>query len=157
MKRREAFLALSGAFLLFQKLISSRGRSKNMKKEVKTDKAPKAIGPYSQAIVANGFVFCSGQIPIDPATGNMNNGPIEEQARQALKNLTAVLEAAGSSMDAVIKTTVFLQDMNDFAKMNEIYAGFFKAPCPARSTVQAARLPKDVKIEIEAIAEIKSS
>jgi 2-iminobutanoate/2-iminopropanoate deaminase len=155
LKRREAFLALSVVFLLFKKLISSGGRSIDMKKEVKTDKAPKAIGPYSQAIVVNGLVFCSGQIPIDPATGNLNNGPIEDQARQVFRNLMAVLDAAGSSMDGVIKTTVFLQDMNDFAKMNEIYAEFFKAPCPARSTVQVARLPKDVKIEVEAIAEIK--
>ncbi|MCX6567648.1 MAG: Rid family detoxifying hydrolase, partial [Candidatus Aminicenantes bacterium] len=93
-----------------------------MKKQVQTDKAPKAIGPYSQAIIANGFVFCSGQIPIDPATGNLINGTIEDETRQVLKNLGAVLEAAGSSYDDVIKTTVFLQDMNDFAKMNAVYA-----------------------------------
>ncbi len=126
-----------------------------MKKQVQTDKAPKAIGPYSQAIIANGFVFCSGQIPIDPATGNLINGTIEDETRQVLKNLGAVLEAAGSSYDDVVKTTVFLQDMNDFAKMNAVYAEFFKAPNPARAAVQAARLPKDVKIEIEAVALVK--
>jgi len=126
-----------------------------MKKQVVTDKAPKAIGPYSQGIVANGFVFCSGQIPIDPATGEVNTGSIEDQTRQVLKNVSAVLEAAGSSMDEAVKCTVFLQDMNDFAKMNAVYAEFFKAPNPARAAVQAARLPRDVKVEIEAIAVVK--
>ncbi len=126
-----------------------------MKKEVKTEKAPKAIGPYSQAIVAGGFVYCSGQIPIDPASGNLNTGSIEEQTRQVIKNLAAVLEAAGTSLDQVVKTTVFLQDMNEFAKMNEVYGEFFKAPCPARATVQVVRLPKDVKVEIEAVAVLK--
>ena len=123
-----------------------------MKKEIKTDKAPKAIGPYSQAIVANGLVFASGQIPIDPATGELNNGPFEEQTRQVLKNLTAVLEAAGSSLDGVVKATVFLQDMNDFAKLNAVFGEFFKPPYPARAAVQVARLPKDVKVEIEVTA-----
>ena len=126
-----------------------------MKKQVQTDKAPKAIGPYSQGIIANGFVFCSGQIPIDPATGSLISGTIEDDTRQVLKNLGAVLEAAGSSYDDVVKTTVFLQDMNDFAKMNAVYAEFFKAPSPARATVQAAGLPKNVKVEIEAIALVK--
>ncbi|MCJ7644311.1 MAG: RidA family protein [Candidatus Aminicenantes bacterium] len=126
-----------------------------MKKEVKTDKAPKALGPYSQAIVANGFVFASGQIAVDPATGELNQGSLEDQARQVLKNLTAVLEAAGSSMDHVVKANVYLQDMNDFAKMNAVYAEFFKAPYPARAAVQVARLPRDVKIEIEAVAILK--
>jgi 2-iminobutanoate/2-iminopropanoate deaminase len=126
-----------------------------MKKQVQTDKAPKAIGPYSQGIIANGFVFCSGQIPIDPATGELNTGSIEDQTRQVLKNLGAVLDAAGSSYDDVVKTTVFLQDMNDFARMNAVYAEFFKVPNPARAAVQAARLPRDVKIEIEAIALVK--
>jgi 2-iminobutanoate/2-iminopropanoate deaminase len=123
-----------------------------MKKEIKTDKAPKAIGPYSQAIVTNGFVFVSGQIPIDPATGELNTGTIEDQSRQVLKNVAAVLEAAGSSLDNVVKAGVFLADMNDFARMNAVYAEFFKAPFPARAAVQAARLPKDVRIEIEVIA-----
>ncbi len=123
-----------------------------MKKEVKTDKAPKAIGPYSQGIVANGFVFASGQIPIVPATGELNVGTIEEQARQVLSNLGAVLEAAGSSLNDVVKATVFLQDMNDFSRMNAVYQEFFQAPYPARAAVQVARLPRDVKIEIEAVA-----
>ena len=126
-----------------------------MKKQVHTDKAPKAIGPYSQGIIANGFVFCSGQIPIDPATGELNTGSIEDQTRQVLKNLGAVLEAAGTSFDDVVKCTVFLQDMNDFAKMNAVYAEFFKAPSPARAAVQVARLARDVKVEIEAIALVK--
>ena len=126
-----------------------------MKKQVQTDKAPKAIGPYSQAIIADDLVFCSGQIPIDPATGNVLEGTVEEQARQALKNLGAVLEAAGSSYDQVVKTTVFLQDMNDFAKMNAVYGEFFKTPYPARAAVEVARLPRDVKVEIEAIALVK--
>ncbi|MBM3304731.1 MAG: RidA family protein [Candidatus Aminicenantes bacterium] len=126
-----------------------------MKKQVQTDRAPKAIGPYSQGIVANGFVFCSGQIPIDPATGELNNGTIEEQTRLVLKNLGAVLEAAGSSYDDVVKCTVFLHDMNDFARMNGVYAEFFKAPSPARAAVQVARLPRDVKVEIEAVALVK--
>jgi len=123
-----------------------------MKKQIQTDKAPKAIGPYSQGIAANGFIFCSGQIPIDPATGNLVDGTVEDQTRQVLKNLGAVLEAAGSSYNQVVKATVFLQDMNDFAKMNGVYGEFFKTPYQARAAVQVARLPRDVKVEIEAIA-----
>jgi 2-iminobutanoate/2-iminopropanoate deaminase len=131
-------------------------RSEDMKKkQVQTDKAPKAIGPYSQGIVANGFVFVSGQIPIDPATGELNTGTIEEQTRQVLKNLGAVLEAAGSSYENVVKATVFLQDMNDFGKMNAVYGEFFMPPHPARAAVQVARLPRDVKIEIEAVALVR--
>ena len=126
-----------------------------MKKEIKTDKAPKAIGPYSQAIVANGFVFASGQIAIDPATGELNQGSLEDQARQVLKNLSAVLEAAGSTMDQVVKSNVYLQNMDDFSRMNAVYAEFFKAPYPARAAVQVARLPRDVKIEIEVVAILK--
>ena len=126
-----------------------------MKKEVKTDKAPQAIGPYSQAIIANGFVFCSGQIPIVPETNSLLTGPIEEQTRQVLKNVAAVLAAAGSSLDDVLKATVFLQDMNDFAAMNKVYAEAFKTPFPARAAVQAARLPRDVKVEIEVVALVK--
>jgi len=122
-----------------------------MKEEVKTEKAPKAIGPYSQAIVANGFVFASGQIPIIPASGELNSGTIEEQTRQVLSNLGAILEAARSSLDKVVKTTVYLQDMNDFSQMNQVYSEFFKPPYPARATVQVGRLPRDVKIEIEVI------
>ncbi len=123
-----------------------------MKKEVKTDKAPQAIGPFSQGIVANGFVFCSGQIALVPKTGELNTGGIEDQTRQVLQNLSAVLEAAGTSLDNVVKATVFLQDMNDFASMNKVYAEFFKVPFPARAAVQVARLPRDVKVEIEAMA-----
>lgn len=123
-----------------------------MKKEIKTEKAPKAIGPYSQAIEANGFVFASGQIAIDPSSGELSTGNIEEQTRLVLNNLKAVLEAAGTSFDKVVKCTVFLQDMNDFTRMNVVYGEFFKPPYPARAAVQVARLPKDVKIEIEAIA-----
>ncbi|MFB0564065.1 MAG: RidA family protein [Candidatus Aminicenantaceae bacterium] len=123
-----------------------------MKQEIKTEKAPKAIGPYSQAIVANGFVFASGQIAIDPSTGQLSTGSIEDQTRLVLNNLKAVIEEAKSSFDKVVKCTVFLHDMNDFSRMNTVYAEFFKAPFPARAAVQVARLPKDVKVEIEAIA-----
>ena len=156
MKRRHALLAIIGG-LAFSKprTFAQSGGNKTMKQEVKTDRAPKAIGPYSQAVVAGGFVFCSGQIAIDPATGELSTGTVEEQTRLVLKNLGAVLEAAGSSYDDVVKTTVFLQDMNDFAKMNGVYAEFFEAPNPARAAVQVARLPRDVKVEIEAIALVK--
>jgi 2-iminobutanoate/2-iminopropanoate deaminase len=153
---RRKFLAAAGlAVAAASKASGGRRRSVPMKKQVQTDKAPKAIGPYSQGIIANGFVFCSGQIPIDPATGELNTGTIEEQTRQVLKNVSAVLEAAGSSLDGAVKCTVFLQDMNDFAKMNAVYAEFFKSPSPARAAVQVARLPRDVKVEIEAIALVK--
>ena len=155
MNRRKFLVAAGLLGAAASRVFAGIARSKIMKKQVQTDKAPQAIGPYSQGIVANGFVFCSGQIPIVPATGEINAGPIEEQTRQVLKNVGAVLEAAGSSYDEVVKTTVFLQDMNDFAKMNAVYAEFFKAPNPARAAVQVARLPRDVKVEIEAIALIK--
>jgi 2-iminobutanoate/2-iminopropanoate deaminase len=119
---------------------------------VSTDKAPGAIGPYSQAIKAGNLVLCSGQIPIDPATGEFVPGGVVEQAEQVLKNLAAVLEAAGSGLDKVVKTTVFLADMNDFAAMNEVYARYFGESKPARATVQAARLPRDARVEIDCIA-----
>lgn len=119
---------------------------------VRTDQAPDAIGPYSQAVSANGFVFTSGQIPIDPATGQFVSGGIAEQTQQVLKNLSAVLEAAGSGLQQVVKTTVFLTDMQDFTAMNEVYATFFGAEPPARSTVQAARLPRDARVEIDVVA-----
>ena len=122
------------------------------KVQIRTEAAPQAIGPYSQAIVAQGLVFCSGQIPLDPATGNVVEGGIDEQTHRVLKNLTAVLEAAGSSMAKVLKTTVFLQSMSDFAAMNAIYATYFPAPAPGRSTVEVARLPRNVLVEIECIA-----
>jgi 2-iminobutanoate/2-iminopropanoate deaminase len=152
MKRRKALAFLSGLAILKTKLLARSARSNPMQEEIKTDKAPKAIGPYSQAIVANGFVFASGQIPIDPATGELNTGTIEDQTRRVIKNLTAVLEAAGTSLHKVVKATVFLQDMNDFTRMNAVYGEFFKPPYPARAAVQVARLPKDVKVEIEAVA-----
>lgn len=123
-----------------------------MKEIVQTEHAPQAIGPYSQAIRSNGLIFASGQIPIDPATGQFVSGGIEEQTRQVLKNLTAVLEAAGSSLDQVLKTTVFLADMQEFAAMNEVYGKFFSNNPPARATVEASRLPRDARVEIEAIA-----
>jgi len=125
------------------------------RRAVRTDRAPRAIGPYSQAIVASGLVFCAGQIGSDPATGELVAGGVREQAEQALKNLSAVLEAAGSDPDHVVKTTVFLADINDFAAMNEVYARHFKTAPPARSTVQAARLPRGALVEIEAIAVLK--
>lgn len=123
-----------------------------MKKVISTDKAPAAIGPYSQAIEVNGMIFTSGVIPIDPATNTLVEGDITVQAKQAIGNLAALLQEAGSSCENVIKTTVFIKDMNDFGKVNEIYAEFFHGECPARSCVEVARLPKDVLIEIEAIA-----
>ena len=119
---------------------------------ISTDGAPRAIGPYSQAIRAGELVFASGQIPIDPVTGEFVPGGIEEQTEQVLRNLTAVFEAAGVTMKQVVKTTVFLVDMDDFAAMNEVYGRFFGSEPPARATVQAARLPRDARVEIEAIA-----
>jgi 2-iminobutanoate/2-iminopropanoate deaminase len=119
---------------------------------IQTAQAPQAIGPYSQAVKANGMVFCSGQIAFDPATSQIIEGDAAAQTERVLRNLQAVLEAAGSSLARVVKTTVFLADMNDFAAMNEVYASFFGANRPARSTVQAARLPRDVRVEIEVIA-----
>jgi 2-iminobutanoate/2-iminopropanoate deaminase len=123
-----------------------------MKEIVSTENAPGAIGPYSQAIKANGMIFCSGQIPIDPATGEFVSDVVSEQTDQVLKNLTAVLKAAGTSLDNVVKTTVFLSDMNDFVEMNAVYGRYFSENKPARATVQAARLPRDAKVEIECIA-----
>ena len=121
-----------------------------MSKVISTDKAPAAIGPYSQAIEVNGMVFTSGVIPVDPQTGVIP-ATIEEQANQAFSNLRNLIEASGASIDKVIKTTVFIKEMNDFGKINEIYATYFKEPFPARSCVEVARLPKDVMLEVEAI------
>ena len=125
-----------------------------MKQVIHTDKAPAAIGPYSQAIQIGQLLFTSGQVPIDPETGAIVEGGIQEQARQSLNNIKAILNAAGTNMGVVVKTTVFLQDMNDFAAMNEVYAQFFQEPYPARSAVQVGRLPKDALVEIEAIAQL---
>jgi len=124
------------------------------KKVIATDQAPKALGPYSAAIQVGAFIFCSGQTGIDPATNQVVEGGVEAEARQVLSNLRAVLEAAGASMANIVKTTVFLRDMNDFAKMNAIYAEFFADKYPARSTFAVAGLPKNASVEIEAIAYI---
>jgi 2-iminobutanoate/2-iminopropanoate deaminase len=123
-----------------------------MKQTIATAGAPKAIGPYSQAIVAHGLAFLSGQIPLDPSTGKLVEGDVSVQTERVLENLRAVLDACGSSLAHVVKTTVFLQDMDDFPRMNEVYARYFAENPPARSTVQAARLPRDVKVEIDAVA-----
>lgn len=123
-----------------------------MKKVISTDKAPAAIGPYAQANIIGDLVITSGQIPIDPATGNLVEGDIEVQTRQVFANLKAVLEAAGSSLDKIVKTTCFMDNMNDFAKMNEVYASFFSGDYPSRSAVEVAKLPKGALIEIEVIA-----
>jgi 2-iminobutanoate/2-iminopropanoate deaminase len=125
-----------------------------VKQIISTPAAPKAIGPYSQAVVYQGLAFLSGQIPLDPATGQIVQGDIAAQTERVLENIKAVLEACGSSLSAVLKTTVFLKDMGEFQKMNEVYARYFDADPPARATVEAARLPRDVRVEIEAIAAV---
>jgi 2-iminobutanoate/2-iminopropanoate deaminase len=121
-------------------------------KIISTEQAPKAIGPYSQAVISNGFAFLSGQIPLDPATGKLVEGDIQAQTERVLENLKAVLEAAGCTLGGVVKTTVYLKDMNEFTKMNEIYGRYFATNPPARATVEAARLPRDVRVEIDCIA-----
>jgi 2-iminobutanoate/2-iminopropanoate deaminase len=136
-------------------LVFSITATAQTKRQVEAPDAPKAIGPYSQAIIANGFVYTAGQVGADSKTGALVEGGIAEQTEQVLKNLAIVLKAAGSSLDDAVKTTVFLADMNDFAKMNEVYARHFKTPFPARSTVQVARLPRDARIEIEVVAVIR--
>jgi len=125
-----------------------------MKDTVRTDKAPAAIGPYTQAVRSGGFLFCSGQIPLDPATGKLVEGGIEVQTERVLRNLEAVLAAGGSSLAAVVKTTVYLADLGDFPAMNAVYGRFFPADPPARATVQAAKLPAGARVEIDAIASI---
>ena len=126
----------------------------NGKKVVQTNSAPTALGPYSQAIAAGGMIYCAGQIPLDPASGNIVAGGVAEQTHQVLKNLRAVLKAAGSDLDRAVKTTVFIKNMNDFAAMNEVYGRpeYFGSAAPARSTVEVARLPRDVLVEIEVVA-----
>ena len=126
-----------------------------MKKAVVTENAPKAIGPYSQAISDGTYLFCSGQIPLVPGTGKLVQGGIESQAIQVLTNLKAVIEAAGSSMAGVVKTTILLADMEDFKTVNSVYASFFEEPFPARATFQVARLPMDARVEIEAICKLR--
>lgn len=125
-----------------------------MRQAVSTSSAPKAIGPYSQAIRAGSLLFVSGQVPIDPATGNLVEGDIAAQTRRVFDNIGAILDAAGASFDHVVRTTVYLADMNDFAAMNEVYGTYFSSPAPARATVQAARLPKDARVEIDVIASL---
>lgn len=127
-----------------------------MRETVSTEKAPKAIGPYSQAIIHNGIAYLSGQIPLDPATNQLVEGDITVQTERVLQNIKAVLESCGASMSSVIKTTVFLKDMGDFPKMNEVYGRYFAQNPPARSTVQAAKLPRDVSVEIDAMAAVTS-
>ncbi len=123
-----------------------------MREIVSTEHGPKAIGPYSQAVKANGFVFISGQVAFDPAKGQLVEGGIAQQTERVLENLRGIVEASGSSMHKAVKVTVFLKDMNDFAAMNEIYARYFSSAPPARSTVEVARLPRDVRVEIDLIA-----
>ncbi len=125
-----------------------------MRQAVSTSSAPQAIGPYSQAIRAGNLIFVSGQIPLDPATGTMVSGDIGAQTRRVFQNLGEILKAAGASFDHVVRTTVYLADMGDFAAMNEVYGTYFSTPAPARSTVQAARLPKDARVEIDVIAAV---
>ena len=144
------FTALAGAWVTV--LPSDAEAQAKGKRAVVSRESPKPIGPYSDAIAANGFIFLAGKVGTDPKTDTLVAGGIAEQTEQALNNLESVLKAAGGSLDDIVKTTVFLADMNDFAKMNEVYAKRFKLPFPARSTVQAARLPRDAKVEIEAIA-----
>lgn len=119
---------------------------------VSTETAPSAIGPYSQAIIAGNLVFCSGQVPLDPSSGQLVSGTIEEETQRVMENISAVLAAAGTSLARIVKTTIFLSDMNDFAAVNAAYGAYFPQDPPARSTVQVARLPRDVRVEIEAIA-----
>jgi len=125
-----------------------------MRETISTDNAPKAIGPYSQAVIHNGIAYLSGQIPLDPATNQLIEGDIAAQTERVIQNLKAVLEACGGSLETVLKTTVFLKDMSDFPRMNEVYGRFFASKPPARSTVQAARLPRDVSVEIDVIASV---
>jgi 2-iminobutanoate/2-iminopropanoate deaminase len=128
-------------------------RDQSLKREaVSSPSAPRAIGPYSQAIRAGSLLFLSGQIPLDPATGEMVSGDIAAQTHRVFQNLAAILQAAGASFDNVVRTTVYLADMNDFPAMNEVYGTYFSSPAPARATVQAARLPKDARVEIDLIA-----
>jgi 2-iminobutanoate/2-iminopropanoate deaminase len=125
-----------------------------MRQAISTPSAPAAIGPYSQAIKAGNFLFLSGQIPLDPVTGHLVEGGVEAQTAQVFKNIEAILKAGGTSFDGVLSATVYLVDMNDFAKVNEIYATYFSSPAPARATVQVARLPKDCRVEIQVIASV---
>jgi 2-iminobutanoate/2-iminopropanoate deaminase len=125
-----------------------------MRDAIATSDAPAAIGPYSQAVRAGGFLFVSGQIPLDPATGQLVEGDVVAQTHRVMRNLAAVLAAAGSSLDAVVRTTIYLTDLEDFSRVNDAYGSYFSAPAPARATVQVARLPRDARVEIDATATI---
>ncbi|MBM3311284.1 MAG: RidA family protein [Candidatus Aminicenantes bacterium] len=151
MTKRTA-LALIGLLAAPVPLLVSAAAPDQTKTAIQTEKAPKAVGPYSQGIMAGGLIFCAGQIPIDPATGKLVPGGIEDQTRQVLKNLAAVLEAGGSSLDDVVKCTVILTDMAEFGAMNKVYAEFFKTPYPARATFQSGALALGAKVEIECFA-----
>ena len=151
-----AVLLLAGCTTTTENAELTVNDNQDMKQVISTEKAPAAIGPYSQAIEANGFVYASGQLPIDPATGQFPEGGIQEQTRQSILNAQAILAAAGLTLANVVKTTVFLADMNDFAAMNEVYASFFQAPYPARSAVAVKTLPKGAMVEIECIAALQS-
>ena len=130
-------------------------RQPDVRQAVTTPSAPKAIGPYSQAIRAGSWLFVSGQVPLDPATGEIVEGDIAVQTHRVFRNISEILKAGGASLDHVVRTTVFLADMNDFAAMNEVYGGYFATPAPARATVQVSRLPKDARIEIDVIAVVE--
>lgn len=133
-------------------MLAEEGWTVRKMDKIQTDKAPKAIGPYSQAIKVNGMVFASGQIALDPATMQLVDGDVRRQTERVLENLRAVLEAAGTALDRVVKSTVYLADLNDFGAMNEVYSSFFGEARPARSTVEVARLPRDARVEIDVIA-----
>ena len=152
MKRRAIVPIVTAAVALATTTSCTFRQVKPTMQTVHTDNAPAAIGPYSQAIVANGFVFTAGQVPFDPQTMQLVDGDIAAQTEQVMKNLSAILREAGADLGTVVKTTVFLKDMNDFAAMNEVYARHFGDHKPARSTVQVARLPRDASVEIEVVA-----
>lgn len=153
MKRQIGFVAL---LLLFLAVLAQTKEKTGGREVVESKDAPKAIGPYSQAIKAGGFVFCAGQIALDPATGQLASGDIAGQTDHVLKNLSAVLGAAGTDLDHAVKTTVFLKNIADFAAMNEVYGRYFKTAPPARSTVAVAQLPRDALVEIEVVAILPS-
>jgi 2-iminobutanoate/2-iminopropanoate deaminase len=150
---RVAFLLMFSIFFL----LSTISGGKMEKKVVFTEKAPKPIGPYSQAIIAGNLIFTAGQIPIDPATNQVVQGDIKEQTRRVLENLRAILESVGATFDDVVKVTIYMKDLNEFSAMNEVYSEYFKNSPPARTTVEVSRLPRDVKIEIDLIAIVKQA
>jgi len=150
---RVAFLLMFSIFFL----LSTISGGKMEKKIVFTEKAPKPIGPYSQAIIAGNLIFTAGQIPIDPATNQVVQGDIKEQTRRVLENLRAILESVGATFDDVVKVTIYMKDLNEFSAMNEVYSEYFKNSPPARTTVEVSRLPRDVRIEIDLIAIVKQA